>query len=323
MQSLNGNYIDLVIIVVLLFFIYEGFRHGVWVMTADFLAFLGSLIVAIGSYRYLGTFLKSNFSLSSSVSSALGFLVTAIVVEFVLGHLLGILVSKIPDKLTKGLWVKVTSIIPSLGEVVVIVSFILVLIIGLPINPAVKADIANSRIGGRMVSHTQGLEARINEIFGGVIEESITYITIEPESKKTIELTTNVGELKNDEKAEASLFQKLNEERQKVGVGALTWKPELVPIARQHAKDMWERKYFGHISPDGEDVGDRLKEAKIGYIVAGENLALAPTVSIAHTGLMNSEGHRANILDPEYDRVGVGVVDNGIYGKMFVQIFIK
>jgi uncharacterized protein YkwD len=50
-------------------------------------------------------------------------------------------------------------------------------------------------------------------------------------------------------------------------------------------------------------------------------LALAPTLATAHTGLMNSEGHRANILEPKFKRVGIGVIDNGVYGKMFVQVF--
>jgi len=66
---------------------------------------------------------------------------------------------------------------------------------------------------------------------------------------------------------------------------------------------------------------DRLEKAGVSYSIAGENLALAPTVQTAHTGLMNSEGHRANILEPQFKRVGIGVIDNGIYGKMFVQIF--
>jgi uncharacterized protein YkwD len=92
-------------------------------------------------------------------------------------------------------------------------------------------------------------------------------------------------------------------------------------VAREHAKDMWKRKYFGHISPEGKDVGDRLYEKNITYFIAGENLALAPTVSTAHQGLMNSPGHRANILDPQFNQVAVGVIDNGVYGKIFVQIF--
>jgi uncharacterized protein YkwD len=68
-------------------------------------------------------------------------------------------------------------------------------------------------------------------------------------------------------------------------------------------------------------VGDRLQEHNVRYFLAGENLALAPTLNTAHEGLMNSPGHRANILEKNFRRIGIGVIDNGVYGKMFVQVF--
>ncbi|KKR88441.1 MAG: SCP-like protein extracellular [Candidatus Gottesmanbacteria bacterium GW2011_GWA2_41_12] len=64
-----------------------------------------------------------------------------------------------------------------------------------------------------------------------------------------------------------------------------------------------------------------MKNAGIFYTEAGENLAFAPNVNIAHAGLMNSPGHRANILSPDFGKVGIGVIDGGIYGEMFVQKF--
>jgi uncharacterized protein YkwD len=64
-----------------------------------------------------------------------------------------------------------------------------------------------------------------------------------------------------------------------------------------------------------------MHDARINYSAAGENLALAPTTEFAHDGLMNSPGHRANILNGQFRRVGIGVMDGGIYGKMFVQEF--
>ncbi len=91
--------------------------------------------------------------------------------------------------------------------------------------------------------------------------------------------------------------------------------------ARNHATDMWEQEYFGHVSPQGQDVGDRLDGEDVDFRLAGENLALAPTLETAHKGLMNSQGHRENILDADYEQMGIGVVDNGVYGKMFVQVF--
>jgi uncharacterized protein YkwD len=64
-----------------------------------------------------------------------------------------------------------------------------------------------------------------------------------------------------------------------------------------------------------------MRSQGVHYRYAGENLAGAPTVERAHTGLMNSQGHRANILNPNYTRIGVGVIDGGRYGKMFTQHF--
>jgi uncharacterized protein YkwD len=107
----------------------------------------------------------------------------------------------------------------------------------------------------------------------------------------------------------------------KRGLSELTWREELLPIARGHASDMWERSYFGHYSPEGENIADRLEKYSIPFSAVGENLALAPTVITAHDGLMNSEGHKENILDTEFRRGVIGVVDNGVYGKIFVQIF--
>ncbi|MGB6881746.1 MAG: CAP domain-containing protein, partial [Microgenomates group bacterium] len=153
------------------------------------------------------------------------------------------------------------------------------------------------------------------------VEDSLTYLTIKPGSRERIVLEVKTQELVADKIAEAEMFRFLNQEREKIGLTKLVWEPEIVPVARAHATDMWERRYFGHVSPEGEDVGDRLDKAGVNYGFAGENLALAPTISTAHIGLMNSEGHRANILESKFKKVGVGVIDNGVYGKMFVQVF--
>jgi uncharacterized protein YkwD len=84
---------------------------------------------------------------------------------------------------------------------------------------------------------------------------------------------------------------------------------------------MFARSYFSHVSPDREDPFDRMREAKVRYLTAGENLALARTLPAAHRGLMESPGHRANILRPQFGRVGIGVLDGGVHGLMVTQNF--
>jgi uncharacterized protein YkwD len=55
-----------------------------------------------------------------------------------------------------------------------------------------------------------------------------------------------------------------------------------------------------------------MRQANVRFVTAGENLALAPSLQIAHTGLMNSPGHRANILHRDFGRVGIGIMDRNV-----------
>ena len=319
--SLNGNWVDLIVILVFAFFIFDARKHKFWDLLADFLAFLGSLIVALRGYQFIAGILRSNFSLIRPVSNALGFLLTAIIVEAILGFLFRFLARNLPSKLLDNKTNKLLSPIPALGEALVLTSFVLTILLGFPVSPHLKNDITSSRIGGFIVEKTSGIESSLNEVFGGVIEDSLTYFTVRPGSQESVPLAVESDQLVVDEQSESRMLGLVNEERRKAGVPELTPDPEIALVARSHAWDMWERKYFGHISPDGEDVGVRLGKAKINYSIAGENLALAPTVQTAQSGLMSSEGHRANILEPGFRKVGIGVIDNGYYGKMFVQVF--
>jgi len=91
---MNGNYIDLIIILVLIYFATEAWRHGFWILLADFVSFLGSLILSLKFYKYISEFLKINFSLNLSIANALGFLFSAILVESFLGLFFGYLIYK-------------------------------------------------------------------------------------------------------------------------------------------------------------------------------------------------------------------------------------
>ena len=318
---LSGNYIDLIILLILVYFASEAWRHGIWVILADFTSFLGALLVSLRAYKFTAEFLRSNSTLSHSISNALGFLITAIILEALLGFILAHLITKLPEKYWKNKWSKFLALIPALGEGIVLIAFILTLILGLPVRPVLKKDVTDSKIGSYMLMQTSGAEKFVNEIFGGVIEASLTYLTIKPGSKESIPIAVERTELTVDFVSETEMFKFVNRERRDKGISELSWAPEIVPVSRAHAKDMWERKYFSHYSPEGYDVGDRLDKAGIEYRLAGENLAMAPTLATANTGFMNSEGHRANILEPKFKKVGIGVIDNGVYGKMFVQVF--
>lgn len=121
---------------------------------------------------------------------------------------------------------------------------------------------------------------------------------------------------------EEEMLRSVNEERRKAGLQPLQIHEGLVGLARQKSEDMIKLGYFSHQSPTYGSPFDMITGAGITYYTAGENIAGAPTVARAHQSLMESPGHRANILHESFTHVGIGIVDGGPYGKMFTQIFI-
>ncbi len=319
--SSQGNWVDLIIIAVLVYFMTEAFRRGLWILLADFTSFLLALIVALFGYRFIASFYRSGFSLPHSFSNVLGFLTLAVMGGGLFGFLFSKILKKIPDRFWKKRAGYILAIFPALGEGIVIIAFILTIVVGLPISSKIKTNISDSIIGGTIIENTSGVNARINDVFGEAVKDSLTYLTVSPGSTESVSLFVGEQRLAVDKTSEQEMFILVNGARINQKVQSLVWDESLAEVGRSYARDMWENQYFGHYSLEGENVGNRLDDAKITYRFAGENLAMAPTVVIAQTGWMNSDGHRKNILDENYGKVGSGAIDNGIYGKMFIQVF--
>ena len=214
-------------------------------------------------------------------------------------------------------------ILPAIGEAVIFISFILTLLVSLPIQGHIKNDIVSSKIGGKLINSTQGIETQLNAVFGEAVNETLTFLTVNPNpsSQESVDLGFTVTNGKVDPAAEETMFNLVNMERQKEHLLPLKSSDRLKELARDYARDMFVRGYFSHYNPEGQSPFDRMKKRGITFLAAGENLALAPNVTLAHQGLMNSPGHRANILSSDYGQVGIGVIDGGIYGMLFVQEF--
>lgn len=318
---LNGNWVDLIIVIILIYYATEAFRFGLWGILIDFVSFLGSLLLSLRLYQFTSAFLRSNFNLPVSFDNALGFVITAIVLEIALGYLFAYLFKKLPKQIRQFKYNKILGLIPAEGEAIILIAFLLTSIVALPIRPDIKKAIQDSKIGSFILKETSGLEKSINQVFGGALDDTLTYFTVEPKSNETVQLKNGIDKLSYDHNSETQMFADVNKERTSRGISALTWSPKIVGVAEAYAMDLWQRHYFSHYNPEGQTVADRLTAAGISWSVVGENLALAPTEQTAMTGLMNSPEHKANILDTQFHIIGIGVVDNGIYGKIFVQEF--
>jgi uncharacterized YkwD family protein len=119
------------------------------------------------------------------------------------------------------------------------------------------------------------------------------------------------------------ILQQTNVERNNAGLKPLQIDYRLVQTARAKSKDMIANNYFGHQSPTLGSPFDQMKKAGISFQYAGENIAGNSSAASAMTSWMNSSGHKANILNPNFTHIGIGVVDGGLYGKMFTQQFIS
>ncbi|HKM39356.1 MAG TPA: CAP domain-containing protein, partial [bacterium] len=120
---------------------------------------------------------------------------------------------------------------------------------------------------------------------------------------------------------EERLYELTNQARAQAGLKPLKLDPHLIETAREKSVDMRDNNYFGHISPRLGTPFDQMHKAGIAYRTAGENLAGAPTADAAHRALMNSPGHKANILNPNFTQLGIGIAVGGPYGIYFTQQF--
>ena len=123
---------------------------------------------------------------------------------------------------------------------------------------------------------------------------------------------------------ESDVFDLVNDERAAQGLDPLGYNTCLADAARDHSEDMGVNEYFSHTSQDGRSPGDRIAAAGYAWLAYGENIAAGyPTPQAVMEGWMNSDGHRANILDPDLCDIGVGYayVSASTYGHYWTQNF--
>jgi uncharacterized YkwD family protein len=122
--------------------------------------------------------------------------------------------------------------------------------------------------------------------------------------------------------AEQQMLTLLNRERARAGLKPLQADLQLTQVARLKSRDMIANRYFGHNSPTYGSPFQMMQRFGVSYRTAAENLAGNRTVETAHISLMNSSGHRANIMNPSFTHVGIGAVPGGSYGMMVTQLFV-
>ena len=210
----------------------------------------------------------------------------------------------------------------------VLASFLLILAGTLPTLPGRVEGLLSGSRAAEIVMSEGTVTPAVSRLLGDRVLESLVNINrLVGRSQVVIEGDASVdipaagsSELVARADAARELFVEVNLARIEEGLGTVAWSAALADVAGLHGREMYEQGYFSHRSPSAGSLEDRLDAFGIPFRAAGENLALSPTVSSVHEGLLSSESHRATMLDPRFTRVGVSVLE-GPLGLMVVQVF--
>lgn len=318
---MHWNPIDLVLLLVVAAGALAGWARGFLVAALDLLCLAVSMGAAFVGYRHLGAWLAHHVPRVGVWAGPLAFVILFLVVHFVLISGALRLALRIPKQVHANVLNRLLGLAPGVVNGAIYAVVAAVLLLTLPLGARVGTWAQRSALAGRFAAPAEWMEAQLAPIFGPAVQRTLKIITVEPESTGTIALQFHVARAPDRPDLEASMLEMVNAERRAAGLPPVKPDPKLTELARAHSRDMLARGYFSHVTPEGEDLGKRLAKAHIGYLSAGENLALAPSLLGAHDGLMHSPGHRANILRPQFGRLGIGVLDGGRHGLMVTQDF--
>lgn len=283
--------------------------------------FVITILTALIWYRPVADWLITQFGVPILLSKPLAFLGLWLGVDWLLGLCLGLAYRFLPEWVKRTWWNRVLGLAPAFVKSVVSLGVTFAILSLIPLPQDVKATIDESRVVQPLIQETGFATRWLESLLGGSFDEIFNFLTT-PSAETTIELRPVAADKLHEEpSAEQALLELVNQERVQAGLKPLTLDAELQAVARDHSRDMWLKGYFSHTNPDGQGPFDRMQAAGVSYTYAGENLALAPSVAIAHAGLMRSPDHRANILEPKFGRLGIGIISAGAEGLMVTQNF--
>jgi uncharacterized protein YkwD len=314
------NWVDVLLGVIFLLAIFGGLRRGFILGSLDLLSWLGSLVLGYTFYPYTARLLDK-FTTLGVWLLPVAFLLTVIIIRLLIGLVTKYIVRSIPDQTNDSGVNRFLGVIPGAINGVIYIIIISALLLALPLRDNITEETRNSRFAGPLAMRAEWVNRKLAPVFDQAVRQTMNSLTVNPKSHGKVTLSFKYDKATPKPFLETQMLQMVNEERVKAGLKPLRADPEMTRVARTHSQDMFKRGYFAHENPDGQDPFDRMRAANVQFRAAGENLALAQTLEIAHTNLMNSPGHRANILNPSFGRLGIGVLDGGYYGLMISQEF--
>ncbi|MDP8925067.1 MAG: CvpA family protein [Chloroflexota bacterium] len=313
--------VDILIVLVILLYVLEDTRAGVVHGLLGLAGLLLALSTALLLHGRVAGWLVEHTGLAYALAKPAGFAAVWLLTGLVYGLIVRRPAAAAAEEAARSRVGRLLGVVSGAARGAVVVMLMLGIVRALPLPEPVTRAVGDSHLGSLLADRGADVQRALAGVFGEAAQETLATLTLRPESTERVSLRFRVAEPRVDEAAETRMLELVNQERARAGLSELTLDPTLREVARAYSAEMFRRGFFSHVGLDGETPFDRMRQGGARFMAAGENLALAPTVDVAHDGLMNSPGHRANILNGRFRRVGIGVTDGGMHGKMFVQNF--
>lgn len=317
------TWVDWLILIFIAVGVWQGFWRGLIRQVVQLVGLVAAIIVSFQLFPVVSSWMETQLKLPVAYTGAFALAVTffALLVAF---EAIGFIVQKLfAPALQANLMNRIGGIAVGVLRQVVIASIVVTLLVTLPTSAAVKQTIEQAKLARPLVKFALSLERMLQGKVKDGAFDSLSFRTTSKDDTTTTALNYTVANPTVDLEGEVKLFAATNEIRRQSKQPALVPNLTLQEVARSHARDMLAKGYFSHISPANEDVTKRVSKTNIQVLTVGENLANAATVEIAQAGLLASKAHRENIVSPDYNAVGIAVLDAGKYGKMIVEVFAK
>jgi len=317
-------FVDIVIVLMLVQAVIVGRRRGLIHLSLELACLLAATATALLSYGVIGAVIRNWLPLSTSLTNTIGFAVIWIISETIYTLCVWIFVlQRIRKQFLLQEVNEIGGAVLGACKTLIVLTVSLLIFAGVPLQASIKRVVTDAYIPNILLTGTNLWQVWMNSNLGHDVSDTLDFYTTSSntdDDKPTL-LGFSTDQVKTSVSSEDALLGLINTERTKKNLPALKMNAKARSVARVYAAKILSTGYFSHVDRQGNTPYMRLREGGVFFDAAGENLASAPTVQLAHQGLMNSKGHRENILSPYFHEVGLGVVDAGAYGLMVVEDF--
>lgn len=318
------NAVDVVLAIFVGLYGLDGIRRGFISGALSLSGIFLTLVLALRLYPMAAVLLVSYVNLPPLLANVAGFFIVLVLLQIVVAIATRfVLMALAPVRLLLAPIMVVDhalGFIPGVVQAAIIATLVLTPLQLFTLVPQITRALQGSTLAKEIPRRVTSFTPQVESLIGRVASDQSAFTTFIVDPSQDVKITPQRS-LSPDEDAEAKMLQLVNAERVKQGLRPLVADETLREIARRHSGEMFRLGYFSHTSPVEGTPSDRMRRGGAVFRMSGENLAFAPTVEIAHAGLMASPGHRANILTAEYTRVGIGTISAGVHGRMFTQNF--